>query len=118
MIMAIPCPDLDARDAWGHTPLTAAIIARLGMIDRFAKARFMIAYILLVKGADPNATGQFGKRPLHSAAFWNDLEIIKLLIQHGADINAKDNDSNTPLAVAHRQANLNVVRALLDLGAR
>jgi ankyrin repeat protein len=40
--------------------------------------------LLLERGADPNAVGEFGFTPLHAAASTGDLEIIELLVHAGA----------------------------------
>ena len=56
-----------------------------------------IAELLIDKGADENAKGDFSWTPLHYTAYEGKKEITELLIAKGADLNAKDEDGNTPL---------------------
>lgn len=58
--------------------------------------------ILIQAGADPNAKGLNGKRPLHSllASENTNINTVRWLIQAGADVNAKDDQGVTPLMVA------------------
>lgn len=70
---------------------------------------------LLSKGADPNAKGPRGIRPLHVA--WP-AEIVEALIEKGADVNAQDDHGNTPLHyVAWRNIKA-VAEVLLQHGAK
>jgi hypothetical protein len=41
--------------------------------------------LLLDRGADPNAVGEFGRTPLYRAAFAGHLPVAKLLLEKGAD---------------------------------
>lgn len=56
--------------------------------------------ILLEKGADINAICKETKStPLHGAAFYNQKDVVKLLLLNGADFKAEKNNNNkdTPL---------------------
>jgi hypothetical protein len=44
-----------------------------------------------------SATDEEGRTPLHVAALFRRVEVIKLLLASNADVNAKDNDGHTPL---------------------
>ena len=48
-----------------------------------------------------NAKNTKGLTPLHLAVIANELETVKVLVEHGADINVMDNTSRTPLELAH-----------------
>lgn len=50
---------------------------------------FQVAKLLLKFGADVNASGEVGDRPLHLAAARGFLNIIKLLMGEGSKANGK-----------------------------
>jgi len=54
----------------------------------------------LEAGADPNATGEFGRTPLHLAVRESD-EATVLLLASGANPNVADGDGRTPLHLAN-----------------
>ncbi|KAI0290291.1 ankyrin repeat-containing domain protein [Russula brevipes] len=72
------------------TPLVAAL----------AGEHFRTADLLRHNGADPNVRGHFQRAPLHAAAYYGHLEVIRKLIEYEADINARDVDDETPLYTA------------------
>jgi len=55
--------------------------------------------LLLAHGANPNATGQYGKTALHAAASRGDSESVAALLNAGAEVNARDSDRDTALLV-------------------
>jgi ankyrin repeat protein/uncharacterized protein YecT (DUF1311 family) len=72
-----------------------------------------IASLLLEAGADPNATADDGRMPLHFAGFNGDAPMARLLIAHGADVNARTK-GGPPLQQA---TDSEVARTLLSAGA-
>jgi ankyrin repeat protein len=54
--------------------------------------------------------------PLHAAIQAQQLQVIRLLIQHGADCNTRYSDGQTPLFYAVSIRSLEVVRALVEEG--
>ncbi|MBQ6617169.1 MAG: ankyrin repeat domain-containing protein [Thermoguttaceae bacterium] len=54
---------------------------------------------------------------LHYAAFLDDLDRVKLLIEKGADVNAKNRLNTTPLFFAANNDNLEMVKLLVENGA-
>lgn len=73
---------------------------------------------LLDTGADVNASNNYGRTPLHEAA-WNDnTAVAELLIAKGADVNAADGDGKTPLYWAARYDNVAVAELLRKHGAK
>lgn len=80
---------------------------------------------LLEQGADANAAGHYGHRPLHCAsnprlpeAPDRQVECIDLLAAHGADLDAPNQGKVRPLHMAVRGRSPAAVRRLLELGAR
>ena len=70
------------------TPLVAAL----------AGEHFQIAKILRDNGAGPpNIRGYEDASPLHSAAYYGDLQMVQVLLEHKADIEAQDDSGETPL---------------------
>jgi len=77
--------DLNAKDAYGSTPLTVA--ATFGKTEA--------AQILLEGGADPGVRDKNGSTPLHVAAFFGRPEIVQALLDHGANRHARNNSGAT-----------------------
>lgn len=53
----------------------------------------------------------------HICAIHDDVQILKLLIQHGADINCKDHLGKTPLTYAKLMFAQNSIKSLEKAGA-
>jgi ankyrin repeat protein/L-ascorbate metabolism protein UlaG (beta-lactamase superfamily) len=98
--------DIDVRDTWGTTPLTAACWVSLEMVQW-----------LLDHGADVNAHTDSSLSPLSIAVFSGNPEIVNLLINSGADINWCSSNSDRPLMAAIEQGNTAIARILMDAGA-
>ncbi|XP_014229216.1 ankyrin-3-like [Trichogramma pretiosum] len=106
---------VDAQDNEGNTPLHFAILNH----DEYIMAR-----LLLGRGANPTLANKDGQIPLHIARFWyNDVELLGIFFEltnakyHSGQLNAKDILGRTPL---HRALKLNKVivsEYLLRLGA-
>jgi ankyrin repeat protein len=87
-----------------------------------------IVQVLILRGVDVNAKGNFGETALMMAAYWGHKEIAELLIKNGAYVNAKDNNGTTALMMAvsefesffmakNRQDRLEIIEMLLAAGA-
>lgn len=72
---------------------------------------------LLEKGADPNCRDENGLTPLHIAAKFGRVEIIRRLVTKGADPNARGRNSATPLHLAAESGQEEAARLLVELGA-
>jgi ankyrin repeat protein len=97
-----------------HTPLAAAA----------SRADLEFVDYLLYAGADPNAVGEHGQRPLHAAItagyradHVRGCAVTRALIRYGADIDAKDQDGDAPLALAAAVGCLTTVQYLYAIGA-
>ena len=75
----------------GHyvTPLVAAL----------AREHFKVAELLLRHGAATtvNVRGNRRQIPLHSAAYYGQLDAVQLLLKHGADVKSQDDFGGTAL---------------------
>ncbi len=60
----------------------------------------LIVGMLLHKGAEPNVLGLDGESPLYKAVFWENKQIISLLLIANADIKFKNKDGRTPVDIA------------------
>ncbi|KAF8476566.1 ankyrin repeat-containing domain protein, partial [Russula ochroleuca] len=62
-----------------------------------------VAQLLLEHGADVNARIEHGgdddngRTPLHTAANYGRVEVVRVLLEHGANVGAEDNKGRTPL---------------------
>ena len=79
--------DLNAKDAYGSTPLT--ITATFGKTE--------VARALIEAGADVNLQNNEGSTPLHTAAFFCRKEIVEMLLNHGADKDIRNNFGHTAM---------------------
>jgi ankyrin repeat protein len=101
--------NVDARSAWGNTPLLRAVPYN----------RVNSAAILLKGGADVNAKNELLNTPLHMAAARNFTEMATLLIYNSARVNAVNEDGNTPLHQAVRYtASMDTIKLLLSKKAK
>jgi ankyrin repeat protein len=99
---------VNAIGGYYMTPAVAALAGR----------HFQLAQVLHRNGSSVDPLGEFGS-PLHSAAYYEDLEMVQVLLDHGAGVNTRSDFSSTPLGFAS-QGRFNdprVVRLLLDHGA-
>ena len=58
-----------------------------------------------------------GFTPLHLAAYGDNMELAKLLIDSGADLEAKNENGETPLHLAAWGDNIEIAKFLIDSGA-
>ena len=72
---------------------------------------------LLDRGADIEATDNYGFTPLYLAAINDHEAVVTCLLGRGAEINAKNEDGITPLYCAAVNGHEAVVTCLLDRGA-
>jgi len=82
-------------DNEGDTPLIKAVTS----------GYYQIVELLLVRGANINAQNELGNTALHVAATantdrYNDMAIVRCLLDNGADVFLKNKKNKTPLQVA------------------
>ena len=80
------------------------------MVKRFLHPRF---------GTSPNVRNAKGESPLKAAAWNNNLEMAKTLLEFGADVNVRDNDHMIPLHFAVKRSDgAAMSKLLLDHGSK
>jgi ankyrin repeat protein len=77
--------NVDIRGLRKRTPLHEAI-ANMGMVQS-----------LLNKGADVNCRQDDLRTPLHLAAYYGELKVARVLVEHRANVDSQDSDGKTPL---------------------
>ncbi len=77
---------------------------------------YLIAGLLIMKGADLDEKDSFGMTPVTLAALLNKLDFIGLFASHGADLNIKDKMNRTPLFYAIRHNNRDMVEIIRKHG--
>jgi ankyrin repeat protein len=90
------------------------------VVAALAGEHFQTADLLHRNGADLHVRGRNGSTPLHSAAYFGDLEVIQKLIEYDADVNAEDENGDTPLhlaSIGHYFKDGSALRLLLEHGA-
>jgi hypothetical protein len=100
---------LGAIGGYYMTPAVAALAGR----------HFQLAQVLHRNGSSVVPRGIAGLSPLHSAAYYEDLEMVRVLLDYGVDLNTRVDHGCTPLGFAPEGGfnDLSVVRLLLDRGA-
>jgi ankyrin repeat protein len=58
-----------------------------------------------------------GMTPLLYASKWNNIELVRLLVERGANINARAKDGNTALSIASANGNIQIYNYLMEHGA-
>ena len=115
---------VDTKDAEGATPLMRALVPSMAADtaggDEF-RDQLTTVTILLRHGANVNAAGPHGSRPLHWAAMNGPLELAQLLLAAGADVNLADDNGVAVLhmvaAWAGSEYYMKYLRLLLACGA-
>ena len=99
--------DVNAKDAYGSTPLHYALSKDAGTPE--------LAKLLIEAGADVDARGEGGERPLHRAV--GSFEVLRLLLDEGAYPDYGEDLGRTPLHHAVAIDHAESVTALVGAGA-
>ena len=114
-VVAIHPEQVNATGGYYLTPLVAAL----------AEGHFQTAKFLYDNGAHPNVRGHSNTTPLHSAAYYRESAMVRVLLGYNTIVDAWNFEGATPLHLASRSfggPNMalslsNVARLLLDHGA-
>jgi len=91
--------EMNARDNNNDTPLHLAAGGPQTWRDSLR-----VATLLVEEGADVSLKGEYGRTPLHLAAYYNSIKVAKLLLDKSCDeMKARDNSNKTPLTLAKSQ---------------
>ena len=101
---------VNAIGGYYMTPAVAALAGR----------HFKLAEVLHRNGSSVEPQGDLEATPLHSAAYYGDLEMVQVLLEYGADVDCPNKYGSTPLNYASRDGHRNdarVARLLIERGA-
>ncbi|MDR2965592.1 MAG: ankyrin repeat domain-containing protein [Treponema sp.] len=93
------------------------------LLNAMARQRFNFARQFIEMGADVNYSYPLARRyadgmtPLLYASKWNNLELVRLLLEKGANINARSREGDTALSLAHANGNTQISNLLMERGA-
>jgi ankyrin repeat protein len=110
LLMAKHPQHVNAIGGYYRTPAVAALAGR----------HFQLAQILHGNNSSVEPGGIFENTPLHSAAYYGDLEMVQVLLEYGVDVNTQNRYCHTPLDFASRDGHRNdpgVARLLIAHGA-
>ena len=114
----------------GAQPLVQSTNLNQQLVTAAEEGDVAAAADLLAKGVDVDGDNGYGITPIHAAADWANLELVKLLLEHGADPNtklvarAKSPWGKTPLKIAanpngpvrSREARAEIIKLLVEKG--
>ena len=115
--------DLNKKNNNGYTPLHIAaqynnsevvekLITKYEELNNH-KTKGLLSFFKGGKTFKIDQVDSFGDSPLHLAAQYNSLEVVKKLLEKGADLNKKNNNGYTPLHIAAKKGQLEVVEELI-----
>lgn len=96
--------DVNVRDNAGYTPLHECV----------TRGHLEIARMLLMHGADPEASAAGGIKPIHDAVECDHIEVTRLLLSFGADPTISTYAGSTPLKLSHSKAMSLLLRGFLS----
>ena len=109
-LMAKHPQHVNAIGGYYMTPAVAALAGR----------HFQLAQALHRSKSSVEPRGDSENTPLHSAAYYGDLEMVQVLLKYGVDVDTRNSHGSTPLNFASRNGHRNdprVARLLIAHGA-
>ncbi len=102
-------------DTFGISDLDVPLYTTTALTNAIEEGNIPVAALLLKRGANPNAHGQYGVPPLCAAVEKGNIEAIHLLTGHGTktDINSTDAEGRTPLSIACLNGKSEIAATLL-----
>lgn len=112
-------PDLlQKKNRRGMTPLgELSHVANNHTFGRSADSVEAAGRLMLIHGAEANATDEHGRTLLHYAASHGRAEFAEYLLSKGADPDLLDAKGRSALHIAIAKKDINMIDRLLDLGA-
>ncbi len=93
-----------------------------GLIEAAGNGNWADVRSWILKGANVNASGEYGQTPLMLAIVNNNYDAVEFLLKNDANIEARDYLDRTPLRLAAEISgkldNIKIVRLLLQYGAK
>ena len=88
---------INSRDAEGKTPLHLASAGPNLLSPNVVLSLPNVARLLLERGADVNAQSNYHNIPLHFAAKYGRVEVVRVLLEHVANLGMEDDDGKTAI---------------------
>ncbi len=70
------------------------------LLDTAQWGQKQVIQLLIMRGVNVNARGNFGETALMMASYWGHKDIVELLLRENADVNLQDNGGATALMMA------------------
>lgn len=111
--------DIISLDASSAAFPTYALIQQSFMHDLAREGDLLTAEAIYDAGGQVDIPNELGRRPLHEAAFFGHIDLVKFFLDHGADIDAPVQPlGHTALYLAVQQGHLAIARYLVLRGAK
>jgi ankyrin repeat protein len=113
--------DVNARSDAGWTPIHAVSQGHQGtVIPNVYQSLGDVARLLLEHGADVDAqiSDGSGQTPLHVTMQFNNVEVVRVLLEYGANVGAEDSQGRTPFQIASANRYDEIMKLLSEHGAK
>lgn len=104
---------------WAQVPPSASeVVAYTGLFAAAVSGDVAALRTELGGDANPDVRDDYGRTPLHVAAYAGQHEIMRLLVAAGADPNALENDRYDIVTIAAVENDVPTLEAALELGTK